>query len=248
MIRKILTAVMALWTALLPAKSILDGMAYNIRVGYSIGGTAPIGLPASIRKINSYTLTNNLQLGIDARRSITDTWGIMAGLRFENKGMDEDANVKNYKMEIVRGGQSLSGRFTGDVRTKVAEWMFTVPVMATFTTGNFIIKAGPYVSYVQSRTFEGYAHNGYLRVGNPTGEKVVIGNDTETKGSYDFSSHMRRFQWGLDIGADWYFSKKTGIYADLSWGLSGVHKSNFKAIEQTLYPIFGTLGVVYKLK
>ncbi len=244
----ILAALIATFFTTAPAKSIFDGLAYNLRVGYSIGGTAPLGMPASIRKLNDYTLTNNLQLGIDARHMFDTKWGIMAGLRFENKGMDEDAQVKNYNMKIVRGGQELEGRFTGDVHTKVSEWMFTLPVLATFSTGKFLFKAGPYISYVQSRSFSGDAHNGYLRVGSPVGAKVMIGDTPDTRGHYDFSHSMRRMQWGIDLGADWYFHKKTGIYADISWGLSGIHHSNFKTIEQTLYPIFGTLGVVHKLK
>lgn len=244
----ILAAFAALSFATASAENIFEGLAYNIRVGYSIGGTAPLGMPASIRKLNDYTLTNNLQLGIDARHMFDSRWGVMAGLHFENKGMDEDARVKNYKMKIVRGGQELEGRFTGDVHTKVSEWMFTVPVLATYSVGKFLLKAGPYFSYVHSRSFSGDAHNGYLREGNPTGAKIQIGNDADTRGHYDFSHNMRRMQWGIDVGADWYFHKKTGIYADISWGLSGIHHSNFKTIEQTLYPIFGTLGVVYKLK
>lgn len=159
----ILAAFAALSFATAPAENIFEGLAYNIRVGYSIGGTAPLGMPASIRKLNDYTLTNNLQLGIDARHMFDSRWGVMAGLHFENKGMDEDARVKNYKMKIVRGGQELEGRFTGDVHTKVSEWMFTVPVLATYSVGNFLLKAGPYFSYVHSRSFSGDAHNGYLR-------------------------------------------------------------------------------------
>lgn len=248
MIKTILAALAVFALATVHAKKLFEDLTYNLRVGYSIGGTAPLNMPASIRKLNNYTLTNNLQLGMDAHRMLDGKWGIMAGLHFENKGMDEDAEVKNYNMKIVRGGQSLEGRFTGDVRTKVSEWMFTLPVMATYSCGKLLLKAGPYFSYVHSRNFSGDAHNGYLRVGDPTGAKVQIGNDAETRGHYDFSHNMRRLQWGIDLGADWYFHKKTGIYADISWGLSGIHHSNFKTIEQTLYPIFGTVGVIYKLK
>ena len=118
--KTILTVIVASLFAVAPAKKIFEDLAYNLRVGYSIGGTAPLDMPASIRKLNKYTLTNNLQLGIDARRKFNDTWGVLAGVHFENKGMNEDAQVKNYKMKLVRGGQSLEGRFTGDVKTCVS--------------------------------------------------------------------------------------------------------------------------------
>ena len=48
-------------------------------------------------------------------------------------------------------------------------------------------------------------------------------------------------------GADWWFSNRLGGYLDLNWGLTGVHHRSFKTIEQTLYPIFGTVGVAYQL-
>ena len=35
-------------------------IAVKARIGYSIGGTAPIGLPATIRKIEAYRLTPSL--------------------------------------------------------------------------------------------------------------------------------------------------------------------------------------------
>lgn len=230
------------------AEGLLQGLSYNLRLGYSLGGTLPVGFPASIRKINSVRLTNNLQLGIDARHSLGGHWGLMAGIHFENKGMNGDANVKSYHVRLVRGGQTLEGSYTGDVKIKVARWMFTVPVAATYTVGNVTLKAGPYVSFVTSNTFEGYAHNGYLRVANPTGPKVLIGSTADTKGTYDFSSKMKHLNWGLAGGADWYFNKRTGIYADISWGLQGVFRSDFNVVEQTLYPVFGTVGIIYKLK
>lgn len=229
------------------AEGLLQGLSYNLRLGYSLGGTLPVGFPASIRKINSVRLTNNLQLGIDARHSLGGHWGLMAGIHFENKGMNGDANVKSYHVRLVRGGQTLEGSYTGDVKIKVARWMFTVPVAATYTVGNVTLKAGPYVSFVTSNTFEGYAHNGYLRVANPTGPKVLIGSTADTKGTYDFSSKMKHLNWGLAGGADWYFNKRTGIYADISWGLQGVFRSDFNVVEQTLYPVFGTVGIIYKL-
>ena len=36
--------------------------------------------------------------------------------------------------------------------------------------------------------------------------------------------------------------------ADLNWGLSGFFKSSFKTLDQTLYPIYGTIGIAYKIK
>ena len=88
-------------------------------MAYNIGGTAPIGLPATIRTLHSYTLQPNFSLGIDAYHPLSGKWGFVGGLHFENKGMKIDAGVKNYYMRIVRGGEELKGIFTGNVVTKV---------------------------------------------------------------------------------------------------------------------------------
>ncbi|MCF0181782.1 MAG: PorT family protein [Muribaculaceae bacterium] len=220
----------------------------NVRLGYGIGGTAPIGLPPSIRSLNKFKLQFNPSLGIDATYGIKGPLGIMFGIQLENKGMEMDARVKDYHMEIVHGGQQLAGQFTGDVTTKVTEWMITIPIQASYRYKKVRFKLGPYISYVGSRNFSGWAHNGYLRVGNPTGPKVFLGDSVEERGEYDFTGHMRRLQAGIDAGIDWKWSSRFGGFLDLAWGLTPVHKSDFKTIEQTLYPIYGKIGVTYRLK
>ncbi len=221
----------------------------RFRAGWNVGGTSPVGLPASIRSLNTYRLQPNLSFGLVVDKPVAGKWGVETGLVFEGKGMRTDATVKNYHMDIIRGGQELEGRFTGGVTTLVREWMFTVPVQATYALSHkFSIHGGPYFSVLTSRGFCGAAHNGYLRVGNPTGVKVELGSDGATSGNYDFSDHMRYLQWGLGVGADWYVGPRLGFYAGLNWGLNGIHHSDFHTIEQTLYPIFGSIGFTYKFK
>ena len=58
---------------------------------------------------------------------------------------------------------------------------------------------------------------------------------------------MRSLQWGVSVGVDWQISGHVGLSADLDWGLSGLFQSDFKTVEQTLYPIFGCVGVFYNL-
>ena len=117
------------------------------RVGYSIGGTAPIGMPATIRKLNKYELKPNLSVGVDVQKNFWGKWGLQGGLRFENKSKSIDTTVKSYYMDLERGGQSIDGRFTGRVITDVRQWMFTVPVNATFQPSErVLLYAGPYLS------------------------------------------------------------------------------------------------------
>lgn len=242
----LLSAVMALPSA---ASGITEDMACNLRFGYGIGGTAPVGMPATIRSLDSYGLEPNFTLGLDICKRLCGKWGLTLGLHIENKGMDIDATVKNYHMEIIRGGQSLEGCFTGRNSTEVSQWMLTVPLQVTwFFNDNLRLKLGPYASYLSSRKFAGYAGDGYLRVGGPTGTKIELGSEEGSRGTYDFSDSMRRIQAGVVLGADWFFYRQWGAFVDLSWGLTGIFRSSFNTIEQTLYPIYGTIGISYKIK
>ena len=237
-------AASSMWAIHIP-----DSLNYTVRIGYNLGGTAPVSMPASIRSMNEYKLQANFSLGLDAQKDLWGRWGLLSGVHLENKGMDVDATVKNYHMQMVQGGEVLEGMYTGRLVSKCDEWMLTVPLMLTYRPcRQVMLKFGPYLSYVGTRVFKGHVYDGYLREGDPTGAKVEIGSTPETWATYDFSDHMRSFQVGLDFGADVHISHRIGVYADIEWGLNGIYKSSFKTIEQSLYPIFGTVGLTYKLR
>ena len=231
------------------AIDIFGDLRYMVRLGYSLGGTAPVGMPATIRSLDKFTPTNNTLLGLDAYKPLTDKWGLQAGFHYQNKGMKTDAKVKGYSMEMRRGDETLSGLFTGNVVTEVDEWMVTMPLQVAYNVSPKLrLKFGPYFSYVLSNNFSGYAYDGYLRVGDPTGDKVELGHAEGERGDYDFTEDLRHWQFGLDLGADWFFSNRFGAYAGLSWGLTNIFRKDFHVIEQSLYPIYGSIGLTYKLK
>ena len=103
------------------------------------------------------------------------------------------------------------------------------------------------MSLLLDKEFYGYAYDGYLRKDDPTGAKVVMGNVEGEWATYDFGSDMRNAQVGVSVGVDWAFHRRLGLSADLSWGLTGIHHSGFKTVEQTLYPIYGTIGLFYSI-
>ena len=184
------------------------------RLGYSIGGTAPMGMPAEIRKLNKFILQPNVSFGVDGLKPVSERMGLLVGIHFENKAMHIDASVKNYHMQITQGGQTLEGMFTGKNDSHAVQWTY----------------------------------DGYLRVDDPTGAKVLLGSTEEERGNYDFKDEIRKCQWGLGVGVDYFFTRKFGVYADLNWGLSGFFKGSFKTLDQTLFPIYGTIGIAYKIK
>lgn len=231
------------------AIDIFGDLRYMVRLGYEIGGTTPVGMPATIRSLEKFKPTPNLLIGLDAYKPLCGKWGMQAGFHYENKGMSTDAKVKGYSMEMRQGDDVLSGLFTGNVVTKVQQWMVTLPLQATYDVSKKVrLKFGPYFSYVLSNDFSGYAYDGYLRQGDPTGTKVELGSKEGERGDYDFTDDLRHWQFGLDLGADWYFSNRFGAYADVTWGLTNVFRKDFKTIEQSMYPIYGSVGLTYKLK
>ncbi len=221
----------------------------KVRVGYNIGGTAPIGLPATIRSIDAFYLTANWMTGADIMLPLWNKWGLLTGIHFENKGMDGEVTTKAYRMKLKMDEDELEGVYTGHVRQKVNQVMFTIPVQAAWQVNpSVLLKGGPYVSFLVYRDFNGIASDGYLRKDNPTGSKVVMGNTEKEWATYDFSTDMRKVQFGLAIGADWQFYRNFGASLNLSWGLTGIMESDFKTVEQTLFPIYGQLGLFYRIK
>ncbi len=249
--KKILLSIILAAATAAPACSagLLDNLVYNLRFGYGIGGSAPMDMPATIRSLDTYRLEPNFTLGLGVYKHISGPWGVTTGLHIENKGMDVDATVKNYHTAIVRGNQRLEGNFTGRNTIQVEQWMLTLPLLATYSFGDKVnLKLGPYFSYVRSHKFSGYAYDGYIRVGDPTGAKVEIGSDEGSRGTYDFSDNMRSWQFGMMLGADWYFHKHWGAFAELSWGFTEIFKKDFNTIEQNLYPVYGTIGISYRIR
>ena len=225
-----------------------DSLVVKARAAYSLGGTAPLGLPASIRSIDAFRLSPSLSVGAEVGLPLDDTWGFSAGLRLGNKGMDAEITVKSYRMEMRQGNSYFSGLFTGHVKQEVTQWMLTLPLQATCRLDEKqTLKAGPYVSLLLSKGFRGIAYDGYIRQGDPTGPRIDIGSTEADWATYDFSDSMRSLQWGVTVGLDWQLSRRLGLSADLNWGLSGLFQSSFTTVEQTLYPIYGTLGLFYQL-
>jgi len=53
---------------------------------------------------------------------------------------------------------------------------------------------------------------------------------------------------GLDVGADYRLSERWGAFAELTYGVNGVFKSDFSTVPMRLHPLYATLGVTYQLK
>ena len=225
----------------------LHGWEYELKAGFNIGGTLPLPFPEEIRNIKSYNPTLSITIEGNMTKWLGEQkrWGVVTGLRLENKGMETKATVKNYSMEIIgSGGEKLKGNWTGGVQTKVENSYFSIPVVALYQLNNRVsFSAGPFVSFATNRNFSGYVYDGYLREINPTGTKVEFSGDN--RASYDFSDNLRKFQWGAQIGTEWKAFKHLIVYADLTWGLNDIFKKDFDTISFAMYPIYLNVGFGY---
>ena len=227
--------------------SALHGLEYEVRAGINIGGATPLPLPEEIRALTGYSPNVNLSLEGQITKWLgkEKEWGIILGLRLENKGMEAKARVKNYGMEIIGdGGERLSGNWTGRVKTKFRASYFSIPVLAAYQLSKRVkLSAGPYISFKTSGDCNGYVSDGYLRKGDPTGTKVEFKD--ENTAPYDFSDNLQSFQWGVQTGVNWKAFKRLTVHGDIIWGLSDIFNKDFKTITFNMYPIYLNAGFGY---
>lgn len=228
-------------------RSALMGLEYEVRAGINIGGASPLPLPAEIRRIDSYSPTFCFSLEGDVIRWFGEKrrWGLILGLRLENKGMQAGARTKSYGMEIIGdGGERLKGNWTGMVRTKYRGTFFSIPLLAACRINPRLrLHAGPYVSFQSSGDFSGHVYDGYLRENDPTGNKVVFEGDR--RATYDFSDELRSIQWGVQAGVNWKAFKHLTLSGDLTWGVTDIFKKGFRTISFDMYPIYLNIGFGY---
>ena len=227
---------------------VLDKLSIDARLGYVVGGMLPTHLDNKIRHINNFDLGLNFAVSIEADMPFNTRWGLHSGLRYELDGMDVDSRVKNYDIEVVRGSESLDGIFNGNVRIKSTQRRITLPIQASYyCSPQLQLRGGVFMGWLTNRRFWGWAYDGYLREGTPVGPKIEMGREPGERGDFDFDKDMRHMQWGIDAGLDWHFHPRWGMFAELTYGLSGLFKSDFHSVE-TLRPMYGTLGIMYRFK
>lgn len=227
-------------------KSIALGLEYEVNAGINLGGASPLPLPVEIREINSYMPLLNMQIGANVIKWLDceHKWGIKAGLRLEVKGMETKATVKNYGMEIIQNDKKLSGKWTGHVQTRYSSQQLAFPVVGLYRINKrWDINFGAYVAYAFKNSFDGYVYDGYLREGNPTGNKVTFEDDAQA--TYDFGDNLRRFQWGLQCGGAWKALNRLSVNANITWGLNDIFESSFKTVSFNMYPIYLNIGFGY---
>lgn len=223
---------------------------FLVRVGYTIGGTTPLPLPNEIRSINEFSPKGGATIGLDVYKMYSRRWGLMAGWHFYYQGFHTGADVKNYKMSLTQEGNTMSGYFTGRDITNTDMWGVLMPVMFTLRmSSRWNLSVGPYLSLFFKKHFKGEVYDnkdgiGYLRVDDPTGEKINI--DRENPATYNFSDDMRNWNGGMEFAFDFKATRHLNLFGTLDWGLSSIWSKDFEAVDFKMYPIYATVGVAYR--
>lgn len=218
------------------------GWGYGVRMGMCMGGTSPFPLPEEIREIKSFGLNGAFMQEIYGYKLFNQRLGIYLGERIACEGMKTTARVKNYHMSIVQDGEEMAGYYTGIDETNARTVSVKVPVEAMFRiTPRFDLRVGPYMQFNIKKSFEGKVYDGYLRVNDPTGQKVEFAKDTYAV--YDFSDDMKKCLMGAELAADVKITKHFGAFALLDWGMNSVFPDDFETISFKMYPIYFSLGL-----
>lgn len=222
------------------------GFEYRVSAGFNIGASAPMGIPAEIRKIDSYNPTLNLSVGVEGLRMLAPKWGVGLGVALETKGMKTGIEAKNYHltMNIVQGDATgvKTGYYTGKIKNTTKVSYLTVPVFAVFRpSDNWDFTGGVYFSYAIDRSFLGAVWSGKMRE-DPL--HPAIGID---KAEYDYSSDIRKFDTGVTVGAARRIYRNLGIRANLQWGVLSTLKASTRKIDMDTYNIYLNLALTFAL-
>ncbi len=215
-------------------------------VGLNIGGSTPLGMPREVRKVRSFNPRLNGTLEAKATKwwGEGQRWGTSLGVRLENKSMKVGADVKNYHTEIIREGDKVAGYWTGYVNIKYSVLYLTVPVTADYRLSeSWKVRAGLFASFNLDGDFSGHVTDGYLRSGEPTGEKIVY--DKGQRAEYDFSDDLRKADWGAQLGASWKFYGNFSLNGDLTYAFGNIFKDGFSTVKEKLHPLYLNIGVGY---
>lgn len=219
------------------------GLNLYIHAGYNFGGFAPVPLPNNIRKIESYSPGFSPNFGVEVEYGLGSGWGVGSGIGLDWKSMKVTDSVQYMHTMITMDGSSLEGDFTGTNSTKVKNSYLAVPIYGSYLTSNgWRLKAGVYLAMLLDGTFDGSVSDGYLRKGNSLGEKVEV-----DFAEFDFSDELNKFDFGVQAGAEKYFSENLAIAGNLKWGLMPGFPDSFSGIAFKMYNIYFDLGVTYRL-
>ncbi len=220
------------------------GIDWAAGIGYNIGATTPLGLPASIRSIGGYSPGANVSIGINASKMLSEKFGVGMGVSLDNLNMNARITTRNYHltMDILDGEETgtRTGYYSGTIRNKTRLTYLTIPVLAVFRPNDkWRIDAGPYVAFALNRKFSGSVSDGKMR--EDPYHPIISVNRAE----YNYSSDLQRVDAGIMADASRNVWKQLALKASLRWGLRSVMNPSTRKVDLDTYNIYLNIGVSY---
>jgi len=211
-------------------------------LGIGTGASSPIPIPNRISEM-SWTPRLCVMVGYDLRYRFGAKTGVKTGLQIKHVGMSAEAKVYQMFTQAIVDESEVSGYFTGYNETVLHATYLSLPLQFSFSpTSNWTFDAGLYLARKLQGHFSGAVKNGYIRITDPTGEKVEVGYEP-----FDFSEFIAPFNYGLEFTATRSFGSRWAAWFDLSWALNSTFKEAFRGLEYKMYNIYGLFGVNYRL-
>ena len=228
---------------------------YELNAHFSIGGSAPMGMPVEIRSIEKYNPNLQVGLGVHATKWLSDNtdWGVRLGVSAAKLGMETRSRVRNYETEVLIDNGYMKGIFTGHegskgglVETHVENTYLTFPLSLVYRlSSRWSLYGGAHVAFTLNSRFDGFVSDGkFYENGDMSSEPVVFTKDGEA--SYDFSDEIRKTQWGVQVGGEYRYKKHLIFFSHLDYDINNLFKSDFKSISFSLHNIYLNLGFGYR--
>lgn len=225
---------------------------YSLNIGFNIGGTMPVPLPAEVRKVEQYNPKINPHLGVSMIYTLDPEkkWGIGTEVAFDAKGMRAKDEVKYMHTNVTVSSKNnpeeskVSGDFVGKNTTNVNLHYLTLSFYGVYNLNEkWTLRTGPYLAATLKARFDGRVYDGYLLDEN--GDRYII--DGETTGTFDLRDDVRDFDIGVLVGGKFNLNKQLGFTAGMTWGLTDIFYSGATTISFKMQNVYGMIGITYRL-
>jgi len=220
---------------------------HDLFLGFNVGATTPLSLPATIRKIDSWSPAFNPSLGYEFLLHIRRGWRLGIGAKIDYKGMTVKDKVMYMHTKITVENGSSTGVFEGDFsgrnKTVIRNAYMTFPLYVAYNFNyKWRVKLGGYAAYLFRPSFKGKVYDGYMRNGSSLGEKIIV-----TEASFDLSAEQKKWDSGIMMAGERLIGKHLGIMGNFTWGLQPLFPKNNSSMDFKMYNFYLTLGLCYRL-
>ena len=222
--------------------SLFNNIDYRLKAGVNLGASTPMPIP---NRLSNLSWSPNIGPFIELSIVVfpDSNIGLSAGTKIEYKKMDVSASVYQLYSEVNIDNLLTKGYFTGTNETHLDVSYLTIPLQGIYKINhNLEFVLGFFASFSLDGNFYGAVKNGYIRAGDPTGERTDI-----EFSEFDFSDELRNLDWGCIGGINTYLTKKLYLNFQINLSLSSLLNTNFAGIPYKLYNLYSSLGLMYNI-